>query len=267
MRIKSFKAAVLAVTLTTLPLAALAEDNNGAVIQMCAQGQETIAPDMADLTFSLTAKAASRTAAVDKANQMQRDASDFVKSRDSAAKIVNQSYQTSQTYDKNNKPNGWQVSQNMLVKTQNLKDLDGITAKLQELGLIFSGVNFSVTNELIESMQDRLYKKAFANLQKRMDVITSGVRAKKWEVVSLDLMSNRPCNEAALQAAQVAVNNYGVMLGMGYDSSGRLGVKGQEDLGTGLSTAFQLEAKIAAPTFDAADQVLKLNLWVSARIK
>lgn len=255
-----FKTTVLAAMFSALPLAALAEDNNGAVIQMCAQGQETIAPDMADLTFSLTAKAASQTAAVDKANQMQRDASDFVKSRDSAAKIVNQSYQTSQTYDKNNKPNGWQVSQNMLVKTQSFKDLDGITAKLQELGLIFSGVNFSVTNELIDSMQDRLYKKAFANLQKRMDVITSGVRAKKWEVVSLDLMSNRPCNEAALQAAQVVVNNYS----MGMDLSGRLGVKGQEELSTG--SVFS-DAKIAAPTFDAADQVLKLNLWVSARIK
>ncbi|MGL4767781.1 MAG: SIMPL domain-containing protein [Formosimonas sp.] len=261
---RGFKLTVLAALIVASPLVALA-DEGGAVIQMCAQGQETIAPDMADLTFSLTAKSADRTEAVNKANKMQRDASAFVKSRDSDARLVNQGYQTEQTYDKNSKPNGWQVSQYFVVKTKKLTDLDDMTAKLQELGLMFTSVNFSVTSELIDSLQDRLYKKAFANLQKRMDVITDGVRARKWTVESLDLMSNRPCNEAALHAAQMAVKASDASY-YALPSGGRVGIKGYEDLGSGFAPA-PVAAKIAAPTFDAADQVLKLNLWVSARIK
>ncbi len=256
-----FTKAALALALISGSMAAYAKESEGAVIQMCAQGQETVAPDLANLNFSLVVKNADKTEAANKANKMQRDASTYIKSLDADAKIVNQNYQTYQTVDKNNKPNGWQVSQNFVVKTKHLTELDKMTAKTQELGMVFSGVNYSVTNEFIDSLQDSLYKKAFANLQKRMDVITDGVRAKKWEVVSLDLMSNRPCNEAALQAAQVAVKEYG-----GGDLYGRAEKLGYSTAPV-ASDGLMREAKIAAPTFDAADQTLKLNLWVSARIK
>ena len=255
------KTLLLSSLLVALPLTAQAEES-GAVISMCAQGQETIEPDMANLSFSLVSKASDKIEAANKANKMQGEASRFVKSRDLEAKIVNQGYQTTQTYDRNNKPNGWQVSQNFVVKTKTLTDLDDMTAKLQGLGLVFEGINFSITKEKIDSLQDGLYKKAFANLQNRMDIITSGVRAKKWEVVSLDMMSNRPCNEAAVQAANVAVSQ--VNAAMDY---GRFGYKGTEILGSGNFVDLKRDKSIAAPTFDAAEQTLQLNLWIQARIK
>ena len=68
------------------------------------------------------------------------------------------------------------------------------------------------------------------------------------------------CGQNEVNAAQVAVKAYG-----GGDLYGKktLGYSTAPVASDGLMR----EAKIAAPTFDAADQTLKLNLWVSARIK
>jgi hypothetical protein len=69
------------------------------------------------------------------------------------------------------------------------------------------------------------------------------------------------CGQNEINAAQVAVKEYG-----GGDLYGRAGKLGYSTAPV-ASDGLMREATIAAPTFDAADQTLKLNLWVSARIK
>ena len=68
------------------------------------------------------------------------------------------------------------------------------------------------------------------------------------------------CGQNEVNAAQVAVKEYEGDL---YGRAGKLGYSTAPVASDGLMR----EAKIAEPTFDAADQTLKLNLWVSARIK
>ena len=68
------------------------------------------------------------------------------------------------------------------------------------------------------------------------------------------------CGQNEINAAQVAVKEYG---GGDLCDKKTLGYSTAPVASDGLMR----EAKIVAPTFDAADQTLKLNLWVSARIK
>jgi hypothetical protein len=69
------------------------------------------------------------------------------------------------------------------------------------------------------------------------------------------------CGQNEINAAQVTVKACG-----GGDLYGRAEKFGYSTAPV-ASDGLMREAKIAEPTFDAADQTLKLNLWVSARIK
>lgn len=81
----------------------------------------------------------------------------------------------------------WRGSQGMQIKSQNAADLLKLTGALQDLGLTMSGLQYTISPDLLEKTQDSLLEAALAKLKAKAERTAKGLGKTKADLLEVNV--------------------------------------------------------------------------------
>jgi len=172
--------------LTTFSLAASATELNFNLYQLAAAAEEQVDNDIMKVTLTASHQAQSSTAVSNKVNQQMNAA---LKILASSPDINYQTgnYQTHPTYQRQ-KISGWQASQQLILKSSDVKKMTDLIGQLQSQ-LKLSSMKFEISKKVRKNVQDKLSVTALNQFKARAALIQQTMGADSYRVVNVDVNS------------------------------------------------------------------------------
>lgn len=99
------------------------------------------------------------------------------------------SYTTNPVY-KNGKVDGWQVRQNIELKSKDSKVLSGLLGQLQQK-LSVQSVDYSISTQVRKATEETLISEALASFKNRAAQVQANMERSEYRVVQLDIQTER----------------------------------------------------------------------------
>lgn len=140
------------------------------------------------LTAVLTASQSGQDTAklADEVNQAVSWAMDLAK-KESAVQSRTLNYTTNPVY-RDNKVDGWQVSQSIELKSKDSKLLSGLLGQLQAK-LQVQGIDYSISSEVQKSLEEQLINDAIAGFRQRAAQVQQQMGRAEYRVVRMDIQT------------------------------------------------------------------------------
>lgn len=105
--------------------------------------------------------------------------------KDSAELMVSSgAYQTQPVYDRS-KIVRWRASQDLVIEGASIEQVAERVGRLQAMGLLLRGIQFSVSPETKKRMDDELIVEALSTFRERAGLIARGLGRRGWNLMSL----------------------------------------------------------------------------------
>jgi len=170
--------------LTTSSLAASATELNFNLYQLAVTAEENVDNDIMKVTFVASHQAQSSATVSKEVNKQMTAALNILESS-SGIDYQTGNYQTHPTYDRQ-KMSGWQASQQLTLKSSDVKNMTQLIGQLQEQ-LKLSAMNFEISKNVRKNMQDKLSESALNQFKQRAALIQQTMGADSYRVVSVDV--------------------------------------------------------------------------------
>lgn len=172
-----------------LPILAVAHEpvNHYDRVHLSASAQTQIENDTVIATLYAQEEGSDAVQLANLANNRISQAIKLVKQHD-AIKVQTNRYNTSPVYQ-NNKITGWRVRQDIRLESQDMTLISGILGDLQMI-LALQGINFTVSPELKNRIDDELIGEALKNFERRAKNITQQLRRKNYKIVEINVTTS-----------------------------------------------------------------------------
>ena len=176
----------ISLLLTTFSLAAAATELNFNLYQLVAATEEQVDNDIMKVTLTASHQAQSFATVSNKVNQ-QKNAALKILASSSDINYQTGNYQTHPTYQRQ-KISGWQASQQLILKSSDVKQMTDLIGKLQSQ-LKLSSMKFEISKKVRHNVQDKLSVTALNQFKARATLIQQTMGADSYRVVNVDVNS------------------------------------------------------------------------------
>ncbi|MBV1836561.1 SIMPL domain-containing protein [Acetobacter estunensis] len=198
---------LLAMLAASAPLSALAQqaghDVSTTKLDVSGTGSIEAQPDQATAIMVVEEENASAAAAQMRVNQRVHQAIELIR-KTPALDVKAASYNTSRERRPNNNATSWVARQTLRIQGKDLATLLDVTGKLQGMGLVLEGVNWTLSPEHTRDLQRQAEKKALDDMRQRANDVAGnlGLKMVSFAEVSVnEPMVYRPMAMMARMAA------------------------------------------------------------------
>lgn len=185
----------------------------GTLVVVPAYGEVKHVNDQVVATLAVEEQDKDKAAAASRVNQKMKQGQDIVKAADPQAKLKTQGYYTYPVYPedrplangqmpKQRVPTAWRVGQTLEVTTTSLDKLPKTVAAAQKV-LTLNGLQFGLTPETTQKLDDERIAATYKNLNQRINSIANAMGRKVGDAV-LDTVDFEGSGNYAQEGAQAA---------------------------------------------------------------
>lgn len=154
-------------------------DDGSTVLQITAHAEHEVENDLMTVSMKAERRATEVSQATSEVNRIMHDALEQVR-RTPSIDPRTLGYSTSPVYDRDRSrtdPVAWQVTQALELKGENFEQLTSMTATLQDMGLTITNIQFSISQETRQKLQQELLVEAIRKWQQTAQTMGAALGA------------------------------------------------------------------------------------------
>jgi predicted secreted protein len=197
---------VLFLSVLSFSVAAFADDdvrfskksshNENTIVTVAAEDQKTVQQDLLVASLRIERDGKDSKVLQDEINKIMASAMDLAK-QDAALKVSTGNYYV-YSYDPNPSPRPlshaeqqkrmiWKGSQTIELQSKDAQKVLDVVGKIQDLGLVMNGLNYTLSSELQEAQKDELLVGALQKIQKKAELIAKTLGKTGYDILEVNV--------------------------------------------------------------------------------